>query len=311
MIESISELRTFVRVVESGGFSVAARTLGVSTAMVSKSIAGLEERLGVRLLDRNTRKTSPTEAGARFYERCVALLRALGEAENELVEDSGRAKGHLRASVPVELAAGHLADLVPVFLARHPELALSLLATNRMVDLVEDGIDVAVRVVRDYDSSLAGRQLGVTSLFLVASPAYVAAHGAPRTPEEVRDHPAVVYGDPNPWVTFGWSRGEARGSFDLTPRLVTSSGDVLRSAVLRGTGIGVLHSMVAGDHLRRGDLVHLLPEHDLGQMRMFALYPHRRHLPVKVRAFVDFLVACFGGDAQADPFLLGLHRPSP
>lgn len=309
MADSFDELRTFVRVVEAGGFSGAARTLGISTAMVSKHIAALESRLGARLLDRNTRRTAPTESGSRYYERCVEILRALSEADAELTERSGTVRGNVRVSVPVELATLHVAERLPRLLERHPHLSVTLLATNRMVDLVEEGVDVAVRIVRDYDASLAARPLGVTRLLLVAAPAFLAREGTPMDVAEVERRPALVFGDPSPWLEFPWTAGERTGVLRLSPRLVTSSTDVIRKAAIGGAGIAVLPTMIGGEDLRKKALVRLLPKVDFGCMRIFAVYPHRRHLPAKVRAFVDFLADCFGGNARADPFFEGLGLP--
>jgi DNA-binding transcriptional LysR family regulator len=211
--------------------------------------------------------------------------------------------------MPVEFASLHFGALLPRFLSRHPGLTVHLLATNDVVDLVEDGVDVAVRFVRQYDGALPGRQLGITRILLLASPQYVAVHGAPRSVEDVGERDGLVYGSPAPWLEFPcWSNG-TEGRLRLKPHVVSSSSDVLRSTLVQGVGVAVLTTMQAGSDLRDGRLVRLLPELDLGCMRVYVVYPNRRHLPAKVRAFVEFLGECFGGRPDVDPFVDGLHRP--
>jgi DNA-binding transcriptional LysR family regulator len=310
MIESLSELRAFGRVVETGGFTAAARSLALSTAMVSRHVASLEGRLGVRLLDRNTRRSAPTAAGLRFYERCLELLNSLAEAESELVHESRDARGTLRVSMPPEFGTGHLAPLLPAFMRRHPQLQLQLALHNRMADLVEEGLDAAVRFTRQYDASINGRRLGVTRLVLAAAPAYVRANGLPRTPQDLASHRGLVYGNPEPWAAFPWQHGGAEGTLNLVPWFVASSSEMVCRAAMAGLGLAIVPTLDAGRPLQRGELVRLLPDYDFGVMNIYVVYPTRRHLPVKVRAFVDFMAECFGGDADVDPFVDGLHQPT-
>lgn len=309
MIESLSELRAFSRVVETGGFSAAARSLSLSTAMVSKHVSALENRMGVRLLDRNTRRSAPTAAGRQFYERCQELLALLDEAESELVNDARDVRGRLVVSMPPEFGVVHWAPLLPAFRRRYPQLQMTLLLHNRVADLVEDGLDAALRFMRRYDAALPGRQLGVTHLLLAASPAYLARTGRPESPDDLARHPGLCFGNPEPWARFDWTRGNEAGTFSLQPSLVASSSEMVYRGVQQGLGIGVVTTMDAGRALRRGDLVRLLPDYDLGSMGAFLIYPHRRHLPQKVRALADFLTEAFNGDPQVDPFFDGLTTP--
>lgn len=316
MADSISELVVFSRVVDSGGFSAAARTLGMSTAMVSRTVAALEARLGARLLDRNTRRTSPTPAGARFHERVTELLEGLADAEGELRRDASQARGLVRISMPVEFASHHFGALLPRLLARHPELTVSISVTNQVVDLVEEGIDLAIRFVRDYDSGLSARVLGRTQLWLVAAPSLLERVASVSDAADTGAVDALalcdglVYGDPKPWNRFPYRVGTRSGLLVLRPRLVTSSVDLIRTAALEGSGIGILPTLVAGSDVRAGRLRRLLPDHDFGFMKVLAVYASRRHLPLKVRAVIEFLDGCFGGDGTIDPFVDGLHRPT-
>jgi len=311
MADSLNELRAFVRVVESGSFSGAARSLALSTAMVSKHVAALESRLGVRLLDRNTRRSAATEAGRGFYERCSELLEALAEAEAEAAHVARALHGTLRVSLPVELANLHLGARLPVFMRRHPELALALTVSNRVVDLVEEGLDASLRFVLHADPALHGRQLARTRLELVATPAWIARHGRPADAAAAAAHPALVYGQPAPWSEFAWTRADdARGLLRLNPQLVSSSSDLLLQTALQGAGLAILPTLLCGAALREGRLERLLPDHDFGTMRLLLLFPHRRHASAKLRAFADFLLECFGPDPEADPFVDGLTMPA-
>lgn len=306
MIDSMAELRAFSRVVETGGFSAAARTLSLSTAMVSKHVAALENRLGVRLLDRNTRRSAPTAAGRLFYERCCDVLALLAEAESELVSEARDVRGRLAVSMPPEFGLDHMSPLLPAFHRRHPHLQLTLMLHHRLADLVEEGLDAALRFVRRYDAALPGRQLGITRLVLAASPAWVQQHGRPERPEDLANQPGLCFGSPEPWTQFPWTQPGAQGVLSLQPALVASSSAMVCRAAEQGLGVAVVTTMDAGAALRRGALLQLLPDHDLGAMGIYLVYPHRRHLPLKVRALADFLGEAFGGDPQADPFIRGL-----
>jgi len=310
MAESLTELRAFVRVVESGSFSAAARSLALSTAMVSKHVTALENRLGVRLLDRNTRRSAATDAGRAFYERCAELLEDLAEAEAEATHVARALQGTLRVSVPVELANLHLGAHLPAFMRRHPGLALSLTVSNRVVDLVEEGLDASLRFVLHADPAQHGRQLARTRLELVATAAWIARHGRPADAESVASFPGLVYGQPAPWSDFRWTRADgASGVLRLQPRLVSSSTDLLLQATLQDAGLAILPTLLCGRALREGRLERLLPDHDFGSMRLLLLFPHRRHTSAKLRAFTDFLLECLGGDPEADPFVQGVAPP--
>lgn len=310
MIESLAELRAFRRVVETGGFSAAARSLSLSTAMVSKHIAALENRLGVRLLDRNTRRSAPTAAGRLFYERCSHVLALLDEAESELLSQARDVRGRLVVSMPPEFGHDHMSPLLAAFRRRHPHLQLTLLLHNRLADLVEEGLDAALRFMRRYDAALPGRQLGITRLVLAASPAWVQQHGLPERPEDLAAQPGLCFGNPEPWSQFPWSRPGEQGVLSLEPALVASSSAMVSRAAEQGLGVAVVTTMDAGAALRRGTLLRLLPDYDFGAMGIYLVYPHRRHLPLKVRALADFLAEALGGDPQTDPFLAGLTEPA-
>jgi DNA-binding transcriptional LysR family regulator len=302
-MDTFASIKAFVRVVEAGGFAGAARSLGLSTAMVSKHIAALESHLGARLLDRNTRKSVPTEAGRRFYERCMEVLAGLEEAQSELMDDSRSLRGVLRVTAPVEFGNAHLAPLVPRFLELHPQLKVSLDFTNRVVDLVAEGMDLAIRVARELDTSLAGRQLAVSRLMVLAAPAYLSRASRPDRPMQLAAHPALCFAVPSAMNDWRFQGADGSGSVRINARLETTSSEALRVAAIEGSGITLLPTFVAGRDLAAGRLVALFPDHDFGTLRIHAVYPHRKHMPAKVRAFLDFLLAHFGGDPARDPFV--------
>jgi len=310
VIESLGELRTFVRVVEAGGFTAAARELAVSTALVSKQVGALEGRLGVRLLDRNTRRCKPTEAGRAFHARCVAILQELQEAESAVQAQQSEIQGTLRVTLPPELARLHLAALLPALQRRHPRMHLRLTLSSQVADLVEEEQDMALRFMRRYDAALHGRPLGCTTLVMVASPRYLDEAPAVLHPDDLARHRGLVYGAPTPWTEFAWNDGGGRsGLMRLPEHFVASSTDMVCMAATLGMGIAMTTTMVAGEALRRGDLVRVLPGFDFGQMTLWAVYPHRQHMTARLRAWIDFLVEAFGSDPDIDPFWHGLRVP--
>ncbi len=303
-MDTLTSMRAFVHVAELGSFSGAARRLEMSPAMVTKHIAHLEARLRIALLTRTTRKVALTEAGAGYLRQCQEVLRLVAEAEDELGHLQDQPSGTLRVTAPVELGNRHLAPLVAPLLQANPELAIQFDFTNRVVDLTEEGVDIAVRVAAQLDSGLAGRRIASARLLPVASPAYLARHGRPGQPQDLRAHPALVFGIGD-WTRWPhWRDGQA-GSVETRPRLRSSSSEALRHAALQGAGVSLLPTFLIGDALREGSLVPLLEGWDFGRLGIHVLYPQRRFRPLRVRVFVDALLAHFGSDPDGDPFWPG------
>ncbi|MBI5260061.1 MAG: LysR family transcriptional regulator [Burkholderiales bacterium] len=303
-MDTLSSMRVFATVAELGSFAGAARRHEMSPAMVSKHIAHLEARLNAALLTRTTRKVALTDSGARYLRQCQEVLRLVAEAEDELGHQRARPSGTLRVTAPVELGNRHVAPLVAPLLRAHPELSIQFEFTNRVVDLTEEGVDVAVRVAARLDSTLAGRQVASSRLLPVASPDYLARHGQPVQPQDLAAHQALVFtmGD---WSRWQHRRGPDTGSVVTTPRLRSSSSDALRLAALDGAGVSLLPSFLVGDDLRAGTLLPLLTAWDFGRLGIHLLYPQRRYRPARLRVFVDALLARFGDDPQHDPFWSG------
>lgn len=289
--DRISDAELFLAVVAAGGFSGGARRLRRSQPAVSRRIAALEARLGVRLLDRTTRRFALTDAGRVFHARCAAALAALADAETAATDTAAAVRGRLRVSAPPAWARAQLAPLLPALAAQHPQLALELLLLERYVNLVDEGLDVVIRLGPLPDSSLAGRRLARGRYVLCAAPAYLARRDAPRDLDQLARHPALVLATSEArarWP-FRW-RGRPRL---VTPRpgLVSNDAGLLREAGLAGAGVTVLPTYLIAADLAAGALVELLPQARLPMWEVHALYPSRRLLAGKVRAFVDFLAA--------------------
>lgn len=289
---NLDETRAFVAVVRAGSFTGAGQQLGVPKSTLSRQVRRLEDRLGARLLERSTRRVALTELGQAFHERCAAAIAELEEAERLVEGARGVVRGVLRVSTTQEQAVPHLTRILPEFLARHPELRVELDLRPTHVDLIESGIDVAIRGGTVRHEGLIVRRLLAADLRLFASPSYIAAHGAPRDISELAAHPLVALG-PLPggrsWVLDG-PKGPV--PLEVEPRVWAGSPGVVRALVLEGSGIGLSEVAHYLDDFRSGQLVRVLPELGLQppDAGLYVVYPSRRHLTPKVRAFVDFVI---------------------
>jgi DNA-binding transcriptional LysR family regulator len=292
-MDKFQEMRAFVAVVDAGSFVRAAEAMDVSKTAASRLVSDLEARLGTRLLQRTTRKLSLTPEGEVFHERCRQLLDGVAEAEAELSAHTGEAIGQLRLNVPVTFGLLHLAPLWPVFMALHPKVVLDVTLSDRLVDLVDEGYDVAVRIARLQTSSLVSRQLTSTRLILCASPEYLRRHGTPAHPSDLAKHAVLAYsllamGDH--W-TFDGPEGPV--TVKVAPRMRTNSGDTCCAAAVQHQGIVLQPSFLVAAHLSAGALVEILPQFRSIELGVYAVYPTRKHLTPKVRALIDFLVDAF------------------
>ncbi len=288
------EMNVFVRVVERRSFSGAARALGMTPSAVSKLIGRLEERLGARLLNRTTRTVTPTEAGQAYYQRCVPILAEIEEAEQAVAELQSEPRGLLKVNATNAFAQYQIAPLIPGFLARHPRLRIQLTMTDRVVNLVEEGVDVAIRIGVLSDSSMVARRLGPARRVVVASPAYLERHGAPHSPEDLRNHNCLR-------LSFETSlnRWEFKGPGG--PRIVRAGGNfeansavALHQAALEGVGLFRAATFIVGPDIEAGRLIPVLGDYEVeGGPDIHVVWPHARHLLPKVRAFVDLMVATF------------------
>jgi DNA-binding transcriptional LysR family regulator len=303
-MDMLEGMAVFVRVARRSGFAAAGRELRMSPAAVSKHIAALEARVGARLLDRTTRRVGLTEAGRVYLERCQECLQAVADADASVGALAGEPRGVLRVAAPVDLQA-HLSPIVSRFLEAHPAVTVDLRLSNRGVDLVEEGFDVAVRVAAALDGTHIARLLARVEMGLYAAPAYLARHGRPRAPADVERHRGLVFAEPSPRDEWILERNGRQQRARLRPVLVTNSGDAIRAALVDSVGIAAAPSFWARAVLDAGLVEPLLPEwRVLPELRLFAVYPHRRFVAPKVAAFVAALrdaSAALGGAGDGEP----------
>jgi DNA-binding transcriptional LysR family regulator len=300
-MDGVESMKVFVRVAQRGGFSKAARELRMSPPQVTKHVAALEARVGTRLFDRTTRSVSLTEAGRVYLERSIECLQAFEDADASVSELAKEPRGLLRIAAAVEFRAEVAAVIVRVLNA-HPNLTVDLRLSNRVVDLVEEGVDVAVRIAFGLDGRYVARPLARVTFPFLAAPAYLERHGHPRKPEDLSRHRNLVFVEPRPNTEISFERGKRRVTVKLDTIMMSNSGEALRAALLDGIGIGPLPSFLVRDAVLAGSLVPILEEWKLfPDARVFAIYPHRRFLSPKVKVFVEALREAFG-DGTRDPW---------
>lgn len=292
-MDKLACLQAFVTVVETGGFSETARRLQVSKALISKRVAQLEESLGVRLLHRTTRRISPTSSGRAYYEQGKPLLAELNELDDAVMSRDRELRGDLRLSAPGTFAEMHLLPVVSAYAAQNPDVRVLLNLSDRFVDLVEESVDLAVRVGKLESSSLVSRRVGEIHLLVCASPGYIEANGRPESVEALAAHACIVDTNNPDGADWRLTSGRDTRTVSVDGRIHINNARAARDLVLAGNGIGLLTSFVVEAHLRRGELVHLLDGYVSNPVGVYAVYPHRKHLSPKVRRFIDLLVANF------------------
>ncbi len=303
MRDVVHGMLVFSKVVQAGSLSAAARELGVSTAVVSRTLAALETRLGVRLVNRTTRSLHLTDEGASYYETSQRILAEIDEADAAVTSRRIEPQGVLKVALPASFGHQHIAPLVPRFAQRYPKVELALSLSDRSINLIEEGFDLAVRIAELKDSSLAARKLAPNRRVVCASPAYLREHGEPKTPQDLTKHNCLV---------ASWEHGFAmaweykspvgkRGTVRVTGRYACDNWEVLREWAVAGLGVALKSTWDVRRQLEEGTLVPLLPGYDFGtDVAIYAVYPHRRHLPAKTRAFIDFLAESFGPEPYWD-----------
>lgn len=281
-------MQLFVRIVESGSFSAVARELGMIQPTVSKQMTALEEKLGVRLLNRTTRRLSMTDAGREYYERCQRILDEVQEMETEVAGLQNRPSGTLRVNTPVAFGNVHMLPLTLAFRRKYPGVAIDLSLDDRYVDLVQEGFDVAIRFGELGDSQLVARHVGSSASVCVASPAYLSVHGTPKTPSELREHECITYSYlfSNEWPFDG---PDGLQSIKVHGDFRANSGMTIRSAALEGAGIASIPAFLIREDIETGRLVQLLSQFASAPIRISAVYPSARLLSRKVKLFVDFI----------------------
>ncbi len=296
-MDRFGDLDVFAHVVTAKSMSAAGRELKLSPAVISKRIRRLEERLGVRLLQRTTRQLSLTEAGQGFYERVVSILSSIEEAEAWVASGAGQARGTLRVSAPTSFGRMHIAPHLKPFLDANPLVTVDLILTDAFVDIIGEGFDLAVRIADLQDSSLVAKRLAPNHRVLCAAPAYLAAHGTPGHIEDLARHTLIAH-NADTWKLDGPSGAV---SVRVAGPLRTNSSEVVRETLLAGVGIALRSTWDVGPELKSGQLVRVLPDYSVGKrVAIHAVYPSRRHMEQKVRAFVDYLGELYGATPYWD-----------
>jgi len=295
-MESFGAIPVFVTVVESGGFSPAAKLLGISKSAVSKRVTQLEEQMGVKLLHRTTRKLSLTEAGEHFFQHARIAHQAAKDAQDAVAQLQGEPQGRLRINTPMSFGRLHIAPLIPEFLKRYPKISIEMVMDDKVADLIGEGFDIAIRGGDLPDSSLIARKLAPLRNVLCASPEYIEKHGRPVELSQLADHNCLIFTyskDIKEWLFI--KDGQTQ-SVEVTGNYNVNNSEALREALLQGVGIGRLPTFVAGPDIKSGELVSLFEEYQMPDKTIYAVFPERQYLPSKVRAFIDFAVEYLGGD---------------
>jgi DNA-binding transcriptional LysR family regulator len=299
-MDRFQAMTAFAKVVEQGSFARAAERLSISTSACSRQVAELEAHLEARLLNRTTRRLSLTESGKSFYERCVQLLADLEDAEQSAAGSTARAHGTLRVTTSINFGVRHVSPAIGAFLAVYPEVKFDVSLSDRIVDLVEEGYDLAIRIGAAGGETVVARKLGEARMVACASPAYLEAHGGPKTPEELARHPCLTYEYTpvrNVWPFRGKDGREH--AVRVSGPLHSNNGDLLAAAAVAGVGIAYEPEFILGPDLKAGRLVPILTSYSAPPGPIYAVYPSRRYLSAKVRAFVDFLAQRFAGASWA------------
>jgi DNA-binding transcriptional LysR family regulator len=299
-MDKLASIRAFTKVVEHGSFSEAGRELRLSRSAVSKYVIDLEQDLGVQLLTRTTRKASATESGLAYYERCLSILADLDEADLIASRLQAEPRGVLRVNAPMSFGTLHLGRAVADFVEKYAELKVQLVLSDEFVDPVQEGFDVTMRIADLPSSALIARKIVAANRVVCAAPAYLERRGTPVHPNELRGHDCLTYGhlatgtqwkltgpDGDHWIQIPWT-------------LCANNAEILRDAAVQGRGIALLPTFIAGSDLRQGRLRTVLDEFKAPELTVHALYAPTRHLSVKVRVFIDFLVERFGGRPHWD-----------
>lgn len=299
-MEDLERMAIFAAVVEARGFSEAARRLGLSKSVVSKQVTRLEKNVGARLLHRTTRSMSLTEAGAVFYEHCARIVEEQAQARLAVGRFHAGPRGTLRIAASVAFGTLHIAPALPDFLARHPEIRVDMVIGDRLVDLADEGFDVAVRIVAEPGPNLVARRLAPVNRKICATAAYFRRHGTPRTPADLARHNCLTYTHSNPRDLWRLRGPDGDIEVPATGNLRLNDDEALSAAVLGGLGVALLPTFIVGRDLQAGRLRAVLSGYVPAERHIYAAWLPTRHLPAKVRAFVDFLRERFGPEPYWD-----------
>jgi DNA-binding transcriptional LysR family regulator len=301
-MDRLDAMRAYARVVNSGSYAEAARQLGLTRSAISKAVTELERHLGARLLDRTTRRVTPTEAGRAYHERVAGILADVEETEAAISRLHDEPKGLLRVNAPMSFGTLYLSSAIADFMVAYPELRIEAIMNDRFIDPLEEGVDVTIRIGVLSDSSLIARKLAPARRVLVASSDYLKRHGAPRAPADLAAHRALNFGHASGQQRWQLQVGHEMETVPIEATLCSNNGDVLRAAALHGNGITLLPTFLVGADIAAGRLTIVLPDHPPVGLGIYALYAPNRFLAAKTRVFVDFLSARFGDRPEWDRY---------
>ena len=290
-MDKLNAISVFCKVIETQSFTQAANQQNISVAMASKLVSQLEEHLKTRLLQRTTRKIVPTEAGMLYYQRCQAILLDLSEADSSISNMATSLQGNLLISVPRDFGLLYISPNLPKFIELHPNLHVEIEFEDKRVDLVAEGYDLALRIGYMQDSSLVARKISSSPMHFVASPSYLEARGTPLTPDDLEYHQGLLYKSSLYQVHWQSTKANQIQRYKIQSKVVSNNGMALLEMTKAGLGISNSPSFFVKDALASGELVEILSEYQQKPLDIYVVYPNRRHLPAKVRAFIEFLAS--------------------
>lgn len=291
-MDTLDGLKTVIAVVETSSFTAASERLGISKALVSKYVGEVESSLGIRLFNRTTRQLALTDAGRRYYQESVTLLEQYSALVDKVTGEQTKPQGLLRISAPVTFGEMKLAPLLPEFLRLYPGLKIELILTNGAIDMVEEGIDVRLRIGGVDDSNMIARHLKTFPLILSASPSYIQQNGLPKTPQQVAEHNCII--DSNFRIGKQWPLISPQGVaeyLNVQSIVAVNSPQAVREIAIAGGGIAMTPDFIVEDAINKGKLIPILPDYTTLEFGLFAIYPHRKYVAKKVRCFIDFSLA--------------------
>jgi DNA-binding transcriptional LysR family regulator len=299
-IDIVAGMRVFTAVVESGSFAAAADKLDMSRGMATRYVAQLEAHLGARLLNRTTRKLSLTEAGSDYHQRATQILAMIAEAETSLAQEAATPRGTLRVTSSQAFGVRHLGWAITEYLQKFPEVQVDVTLNDRTVDLVEEGFDLAVRVASRVDPGLVARRIAPARIVACAAPGYLKQHGTPTSPKDLEKHNCLSYAYWSSQGEWVFRRDGAEQRVRVSGNLRGNNGDILSAAAVEGLGVILHPTFLVYEALRQKKLVRILADWQAPELTLFAVYPHRKYLPPKVRSFIDFLAERFGPEPYWD-----------
>jgi DNA-binding transcriptional LysR family regulator len=298
----LEDMYIFVRVVETGSITKAAEQMNIAKSAVSKRLSLLEQKLGIKLINRTTRKSSITEAGHRYYQRSKLIVNEVDELNSQTASSKRALEGTLNIAVPLSFGLAHLTPALDIFLQQHTDLKLNINFSDQKIDIVEQGVDLAFRIGQLDNSILQARKIAPIKHVLCASPDYLKLHGQPKTPSDLKHHKVIKYGSSDQSGLKFLSKEGNEHLVHLEPHIIANNGDFLKSLAESGHGITYLPSFIVWQSLATQTLVPVLDEYKLPTMHAYAVYPPNRHLPLKVRSLIDFLVERFGDNPYWDQY---------